>query len=143
MNNLEEWKTIEEFPDYQVSNLGRIKSLKWNKIKILVFVNTKKGYNSVNLCKNSKQKNMQVHKLVYEAFVEKLNKEECLHHLNKNKKDNRLDNLIKMTMINHSIEHNKGEKSHYHKLSKEDVIKIKQMLKEDKHFKSIIAKNIM
>lgn len=29
------WKQIEEFPDYEVSSLGRIKSLKYGKEKIL------------------------------------------------------------------------------------------------------------
>ena len=31
----EVWKEIEGFPCYKISNLGRIKSLKWNKEKIL------------------------------------------------------------------------------------------------------------
>lgn len=32
---IEEWKTIEGYEDYQVSNLGRVKSLKYKTEKIL------------------------------------------------------------------------------------------------------------
>lgn len=32
---IEEWKTIKGYEDYQVSNLGRVKSLKYKTEKIL------------------------------------------------------------------------------------------------------------
>ena len=54
--NNETWKNIKEFEDYQVSNYGNIKSFHNGKEKILKQGKNNKGYLSVGLCKNGKQK---------------------------------------------------------------------------------------
>ena len=36
------WKDIDEYPDYQISNMGRIKSIKFGKEKIIKTIYTKK-----------------------------------------------------------------------------------------------------
>ena len=96
---------MEEFRDvigyeglYQVSNLGRVKSLGNNqtrKEKILKPGVSTWGYNQVLLSKNKIIKNNLVHKLVAMAF---LNHIPCGHkivvdHINDNKLDNRVENL--------------------------------------------------
>lgn len=88
------WKTIKGFEDYQVSNFGRVKSLKLNKEKILKF-GICSNYYVVALCKNSKVKTKQVHQLVSIAF---LNHTPCGHklvvnHKDMNKLNNHIDNL--------------------------------------------------
>ena len=66
----EVWKDIEGYEGYyQVSNLGRVKSLKWNKERILKpFVDSSK-YQRVKLSSNLKEKNFLVHRLVAIAFI--------------------------------------------------------------------------
>jgi hypothetical protein len=88
------WKDIPEYEGlYQVSNLGRVKSLMFNKEKILKQANTN-GYLQVRLCKN-KIKKFLVHQLVSMAF---LNHKPCgfnlvIDHINDNPSDNRVENL--------------------------------------------------
>ncbi len=52
----EEWKVIENYPDYSISNLGRVKSLKFNKERILkqVYKLILEVFNHVNISSDSK-----------------------------------------------------------------------------------------
>lgn len=98
------WKTIEWNPDYQVSNLGRVKSLE-RKVKKLDGFRTvkerilkpgkdKDGYLIVNLYKEGKRKNMKLHRLVGQYFVQNdsiFNTE--INHLDENKENNCASNL--------------------------------------------------
>ena len=104
------WKNIKDFPDYMISNLGQIKSLKFKKEKILEQSKNSSGYFSMCLSKNNKSETKQIHHLVYEIFNNyKLKDDECVHHDDKNKENNYYKNLIKMTLSEHSILHNSGE----------------------------------
>lgn len=64
----ETWKTIEEFPDYQVSDLGRVKSLKYGKERILSASGNSNGYRAVSLAGPGGVFTRKVHRLVLEAF---------------------------------------------------------------------------
>jgi predicted XRE-type DNA-binding protein len=151
-NNNEIWKTIENFSDYQVSSFGRVKSLKFKKEKILKLGKTKKGYFIVVLCKNGIYKTKNVHVLIYETFYNnKLKLNECVHHKDENKENNYYENLEKISVSKHSSFHNKekrnhfyriknyGEKNSHHKLTEEQVIQIKLLLKEGKLTQQEIA----
>ena len=50
---MEIWKDIEGYDNYMVSNLGRVKSLKFNKERILKPYKTEKGYLKISLIKNN------------------------------------------------------------------------------------------
>ena len=78
---------------YQVSNYGRIKSLR-GKEKILKNKVDKLGYNRVTLCKNGKRKRFQVHRLVAFMFIPNndLNKT-IIDHIDTNPKNNHVSNL--------------------------------------------------
>lgn len=54
---------------YQVSNLGRVKSLHYQKEKILKPSEQKWGYLNVHLCKNGKRRTFKIHRLVAESFL--------------------------------------------------------------------------
>lgn len=87
---MEIWKTVEGFEDYQISNLGRVKSLKFGRERILKQWIDDKGYCRVDLKKNEK-----VHQLMAINF---LNHKPCgyklvVNHKNLIRTDNRLDNL--------------------------------------------------
>ncbi len=101
------WKDIPDYEGiYQVSNLGRVKSLNRQLItshgiirkyngRILKLGTDKFGYLMVDLKKQLNRKTYRIHKLVAIAF---LNHKPCGHelvidHINDNPSDNRVENL--------------------------------------------------
>lgn len=101
---IEEWREIEGYEGlYQVSNLGRVKSLfrvvirsngKPNTVneKILKY-GMNRGYCAVVLCKNGKRKMYKVHRLVAMAFLSNPHNLPEVNHKDENKKNNCVDNL--------------------------------------------------
>lgn len=95
------WKDIPEYEGlYQVSNLGRIKSLPRknnkriiNKEIIKVFTKLPNGYLKVGLSKNGKTKYYFVHRLVAEVFIPNLENKPCVNHKDCNRKNNDVSNL--------------------------------------------------
>lgn len=65
--NDEDWKAIEEFPDYMVSRFGQIYSKRTNCI--LQPLNNIDGYICYALTKDKKRKNVNANRLVAEAFI--------------------------------------------------------------------------
>jgi len=70
----EEWRTIEAFPDYAVSNLGKVKRIRTDArnhsltgLPLSAGVSPR-GYLSVSLCVAGSTTNMRVNRLVCEAF---------------------------------------------------------------------------
>lgn len=80
---------------YQVSNLGKIKSLKYGKERILIPLNDNYGYLMINLSKNGIQRTRRIHRLVAEAFIPNPNNLPEVNHKNGNKTQNvvNLDDL--------------------------------------------------
>jgi len=93
------WKEVKGYEGiYEVSDFGNVKSLGNNfnkKEKILKKILVNNGYYSVGLCKNGKQKNKSIHKIVAESFLNHVSckMELIINHINFNKIDNRLENL--------------------------------------------------
>lgn len=87
------WKDCKGYEDlYQVSNLGRIWSVK--RQKIMKLQNTTYKYLKVTLiAKNGKKKNELVHRLVAIAFIENPLNLPQVNHKNEDKQDNRVENL--------------------------------------------------
>ena len=87
-------KTTNGF--YEVSNLGKVKSLNYNRKGIekeLSFGKGKGNYLYVTLFKEGKAKRKYIHRLVAEAFIVNNKKLPCVNHINGNKSDNNIDNL--------------------------------------------------
>ncbi len=94
----EEWRNIKGFEGlYQVSNLGRVKSLKDNygnyREKILKTINRGDGYLFVNLYLNNKCKKYDIHRLVAKAFIPNPDNLHEVNHIDENKENNCVDNL--------------------------------------------------
>jgi hypothetical protein len=93
---IEIWKDIPDYEGlYQASNLGKIKSLKYNhiynKCKNLKGRITPKKYLMVALYKNNIRKDFKIHRLILQTFIGKSDLQ-C-NHKNGIKTDNRLENL--------------------------------------------------
>ena len=68
------WLPVEGYEGYyEVSNLGRIKSLKSNKENVLKPSIDTGGYAYNPLRKDKKSKNFSIHRLVASAFLKKEN----------------------------------------------------------------------
>ena len=93
---IEQWKDIPNYENlYQISNLGRIKSLynyKRNGTNILV-PRLKKGYYTIGLRKNGIRKWYSIHRLVAETFIPNIENKPQINHKDENKLNNRVDNL--------------------------------------------------
>lgn len=98
------WKDIEGYEGlYQVSNLGRVKSLE-RKCKVLNGYRTvnerirslnknRYGYITVSLNKNNKTKICTIHRLVAIAFIENPENKIQVNHIDGDKSNNTVDNL--------------------------------------------------
>ena len=135
----ETWKQINGYPNYQVSNLGRVRSYtekftgkKQGKPKIRKQQVSPYGYNILCLYNNGR-KTHAVHRLVAEAFIPNPDNLRCINHKNGVKTDNRVDNIEWCTYsenIQHAYDTNlkqqhKGEAHSMAKLSKNDVLDIR------------------
>lgn len=100
------WKDIEGYEGlYQVSNLGRVKSLERRvrakkpgttqriKERIRKFSYTTEGYAYVVLSKEGVHKTILVHRLVADAFVPNPDNLPCVNHKDEDKKNDTSDNL--------------------------------------------------
>lgn len=140
------WKDVVGYEGlYQVSNLGRVRSLtKWIQSKglksshlksgvILTPQKTNLGYLRVGLYLNKKYKPHLIHRLMAIVFITNhLNKPQ-VNHINGIKSDNRLENLEWCTASENRIHSHVmglqkpkcGEENHYAKLTNKDVLAIR------------------
>lgn len=102
------WKDVIDYEGlYQVSNLGRVKSLdmkltykrhngntfRTRKGKILSTAKMRNGYLRVEMSKNANHKLNLVHRLVAQAFIPNPNNYEQVNHKDGNKENNNVSNL--------------------------------------------------
>lgn len=85
----ENWKPVEGYENYEVSDFGRVKSSNC----ILKLRKDKYGYLRISLRKNRMLKTFTVHKLVATAFIPNPDNLSQVNHKNEDKTDNRVENL--------------------------------------------------
>ena len=158
------WRDIEGYEGwYQVSNYGRVKSLartvnygdKSTRTQAEGFLNLRNSgnalngyfYKSVILCKNKRRKQIKVHRLVAEAFVEKPEGCNVVNHLDNNPSNNAASNLEWTTIVgNNKHRHIQGRSSAPKGaaqgssfLSEQGIEEIKNLLAGKKHSQQQIA----
>ena len=74
---MEEWRNIDGYTHYQISNLGNIKSINGKLVKKQ---SDKYGYLVVGLYKNGNRKVHKVHRLVAKAFLENYSEDLQVNH---------------------------------------------------------------
>jgi hypothetical protein len=128
--SMEQWKDIAGFEGrYQVSDLGRVKSLahpqryvlrngqehyRMTREKIIAQQNNNSGYPLVHLHLDNKRTAVTVHTLVAEAFVEPL-EGETVNHIDGVKTNNAASNLEWATYTenhNHAVETGLNKQAH-------------------------------
>lgn len=85
------WKDIEGYPGYQVSNLGRVRSLNYHRsgqVRVLELLKGAHDYTQINLYKNGKMKGHKVHRLMAIAFLPNPDNLPCVNHKDCNPKNN-------------------------------------------------------
>jgi hypothetical protein len=93
---MEEWRVLDEYPDYAVSNLGHVVNIHTDRIMRSRI--SSNGYERVGLMKNGKQVGVFVHRLVAQAFISLIIDSDQVNHLDGDKLNNQVDNLEWVTM---------------------------------------------
>lgn len=144
-DSTEVWRPVVGYEGlYEVSNLGRIRSLeatvrgphgsKQRKPAALLIIYMGGNYPTVKLHRNDKGKTIRVHRIVLEAFVGPCPKGmECRHFPDGNHTNNRLDNLSWGTKKENAADRElqgqtqRGESNRMAKLTVEVVRKIREL----------------
>ena len=135
----EKWRIIPEYADYEVSDMGKVRS--WKNVDfinpdplILKEHREKNGYSRVVLRKDSKNHTTLVGHIVLLAFRGLRPMGFQMSHLDGNRANNKLDNLIWESRVDNErrkIKHGTklfGEKHPSHKLNARQVVRIKKLL---------------
>lgn len=85
------WKPIENFNNYQISSLGRVKNISTGKV--LKGSDNGEGYLQVKLFKAGKGYTIKIHRLVAETFLENPENYPCINHIDECKANNAVSNL--------------------------------------------------
>ena len=85
------WAKIKDHPNYSVSNKGRVRNDKRERMRKTYI--DKDGYLFVVLFRNKSNVIYRVHKLVANAFIPNPDNKPCVDHIDTNKLNNNVDNL--------------------------------------------------
>jgi len=137
------WKIIEDFPNYAISNYGKVKKIKGGveaiKNRILNPGINIYGYLFVIFIKNKKRKLKFIHRLVLENFISSCPKSYQCNHKDGIKINNNINNLEWVTPkqnVHHRMYilgyHVEGERNPRAKLTKQKVKSIRSLCKKYK-----------
>ena len=122
---------------YAIEEDGRVFGIKRNQYLTPVI---REGYYQVGLCKNGNRTHKNIHRLLALTFIPNPDNKSCVDHINRNTKDNRLENLRWATRTenarNCSLQkNNKLQEQYihfYHKKNKEYGYYVVQLIIDNK-----------
>ncbi len=82
---------IQDFPNYEIYEDGTIQNIK--SLRMMNFDKDKNGYYKVKLYNDGKCKLLTIHRLLALHFIPKIEGKDLVDHINRNREDNRLENL--------------------------------------------------
>lgn len=86
-------KRIPNFEDYAITDDGKVISYKFKEPRVMKTWYQNSGYENIKLCKENQTYHFLIHRLVAEAFIPNPNNLPEVNHKNKNRQDNRVENL--------------------------------------------------
>lgn len=95
------WRPVCNYENYEVSNLGRIRNKKFDRI-IKPF-NHVCGYDLVDLATNGVSKTHTVHRIVATAWIPNPENKPQIDHWDNNKKNNAVSNLSWVTALENIV----------------------------------------
>ena len=149
------WKDIEAYEGlYQVSNLGRVRSLDRKMVRsngrpctrkgqILRTNKVWSGYLLVRLCNGGVEQDYTVHRLVAKAFIPNRENKPQVNHIDGNKQNNQVNNLewctngenVKHALRTGLIREQKGDNASHRTLTSDEVRYIRENhIKYDKEY---------
>lgn len=138
MGSCEIWKKVNGFPDYEISNYGRIKSFKFKKPRILNPSIHNRGYRMTGLSVDNKQHMFLLHRLVACHFVDNPDNKKQVNHIDGDKENNHASNL-EWCSLNENISHAIKNKLMGVKLCDSDVRAIRLLYSEGIYDKTRLA----
>lgn len=141
----ENWRVVKGFPQYFVSDHGRVISIKSGDKQILKKQKGKRGYHHVVFHRNGERRTIKVHRLVLEVFVGPCPKKMETSHLDGDCYNNHINNLkwdTRQANLGLKREHGtilQGERHPHAKLKEKEVIKIKKSYVSGDHTVSQLA----
>jgi len=138
------WKNITGYEGlYQVSNLGRVRSLRKN---IIMSFSDSNVYSHINLSKHGKRRTFLAHRLVALAFIPNPDNKPCIDHIDGNPTNNHVSNLRWCTMmenqnfplaIKNKIGINSKDSNYRYKIDRNDNPFCKPIIQLDLNFKFV------
>lgn len=138
METVEVWKPVEGFPNAEVSNLGRVRSLFRGVVKLRSVHLNDHGYFIITLQNKTIKKRARVHVLVAAAFIGPKLPRMDVNHIDGNKANNAASNLeyvtrsenhrhaFRLGLAKSPFTGRVGEKHFAAKLTEPDVLSIRE-----------------
>ncbi len=97
--DVEEWRTITEYPSYEISSFGNVRVISTKQLRKLNI--SPSGYNVITLWNSETKKHSRplfVHRLVAQEFIINPENKPTVNHIDKNRRNNCINNLEWNTM---------------------------------------------
>lgn len=86
-------KEIKDFPGYTITDDGKVISYKFKEPRVMKTWYQKSGYENIKLCKDNVTYHFLIHRLVAEAFIPNPNNLPEVNHKDRNRQNNKVENL--------------------------------------------------